>query len=231
MKEIILALDVEDRAQAKELVKNVGPHLKWVKIGMQLYYKEGPAVVKEMKDAGLNVFLDLKLHDIPNTVRSALMSLLSLEVDMTNVHCMGGAKMLYEAAQAVKDSPCQLIGVTQLTSSSEEQVQKELGLGISLEESVKSLATLAKLNGLTGVVCSAFEASVVKHELGADFTCVCPGIRFDSDDKNDQVRVATPDFAVRNGADYLVMGRSIHRDEDPAGRLEEAMELVAGVRQ
>lgn len=231
MKEVILALDVPSREEAKKLVKAAGPQLNWVKIGMQLYYKEGPAIVKEMKDLGVKVFLDLKLHDIPNTVRSALLSLLSLEVDMTNVHCMGGAKMLWEAGQAVEGSNCQLIGVTQLTSSSEEQIKNELGLRISLEESVKSLATLAKMNGLTGVVCSAFEASVVKHELGQEFSCVCPGIRFDSDDKNDQVRVATPDFAVRNGADYLVMGRSIHKASDPKAKLEEALELIAGVRQ
>lgn len=231
MKEIVLALDVPDKKSALELVAKFKGELNWVKVGMQLFYKEGPAIVQALKQEGLKVFLDLKLHDIPNTVSSALKSLDSLEVDMVNVHCMGGAKMLWAASEALKDSKCMLIGVTQLTSSSEEQVQRELQLSVSLEESVKSLATLAKLNGLKGVVCSAFEASVVKHELGSDFVCVCPGIRFKDDSIDDQARVASPDFAVRNGADFLVMGRSIYKSEDPLAKFREAKALVEGVSQ
>ena len=162
----------------------------------------------------MKIFLDLKLHDIPNTVASALASLMDLGVDMTNVHCLGGKKMMM-AAKEVSRERLSLIGVTQLTSSSEEQLKEEMSLDISLEESVISLASLAKESGLNGVVCSSFEAKNIKEKLGTNFQTVCPGIRFEEDSKDDQVRVATPSYAREQGVDFAVIGRSITKSENP----------------
>lgn len=225
MGEVIVALDVENRRKAEKAIGQLGSELKWVKVGMQLYYKEGPDVVKSIKDSGLKVFLDLKLHDIPNTVSLAMKSLVGLGVDMTNLHCLGGSRMMREAKEMVGES-LSLIGVTQLTSSSEEQIKEEMKLQCSLEDSVESLAGLAKQAGLNGVVCSAFEAANVKEKLGSSFTTVCPGIRFKEDDPGDQIRVATPDFAAQNGVDYLVMGRSILKSSNPKASLERAYQLL-----
>ena len=192
----------------------------YVKIGMELFYGEGPDIVREIKKMGYRVFLDLKLHDIPNTVKKAMANLARLGVDMTNVHAAGTIEMMKAAKEGLiegaegREVPM-LIAVTQLTSTSEERMQKDLLIPHKIEDVVVKYAQNAKEAGLDGVVCSPLEAEIVKNACGKEFKTVTPGIRYADGDKGDQARVTTPQKAREIGTDYIVVGRPITANEDP----------------
>lgn len=211
---VIIALDFENKEKTLEFLKEFNEPL-YVKVGMELFYSEGPAIIKEIKDLGHKIFLDLKLHDIPNTVKSAMKCLARLGVDMVNVHAAGGIKMMSEALHAfagLENRPL-VIAVTQLTSTSKEAMNVEQGIPGEVIDSVLRYAKNAKEAGLDGVVCSPLEVEMIKHELGKEFLTVTPGIRLKST-ADDQVRVTTPADARRIGSDYIVVGRPITRSED-----------------
>lgn len=217
----IIALDVSTKEELFQLLEHLPQEALNVKVGMELYYQQGPNVLKELKERGHAVFLDIKLHDIPTTVRKAMAGLATLGVDMVNMHAAGGKEMMEEALKGLEEGAPQgkkrplLIAVTQLTSTSEEMVREEQGLNLSLEESVLHYAELANDAGADGVVCSAFEAEKIKQRTHKDFLCVTPGIRLKGDAANDQKRVASPDTAKQIGASHIVVGRSITQASDP----------------
>ena len=186
----------------------------YVKIGMELYYAEGPEIVRYVKSLGHSVFLDLKLHDIPNTVKSAMHVLSNLGVDMTNVHAAGGVEMMKAAREGLGQGP-KLIAVTQLTSTSDEQMKADQNIQTSLVDSVLHYAKKAEEAGLDGVVCSGHEVRSIK-QLCPEILCLTPGIRPSSETKDDQRRVMTPAEAVQAGSDYLVVGRPITKADSPA---------------
>lgn len=216
---IIVALDFPDEASTMKLVNRINPELCRLKVGKELFTRCGPDLVRKLVNKGYDVFLDLKYHDIPNTVANACKAAADLGVWMMNVHALGGPAMLAAARNALSDSDApMLIAVTVLTSSSEEDL-KAVGINMATEEMVKRLASLAKQQGLDGVVCSAREASELKSSLGHDFILVTPGIRLPTDDAGDQKRIVTPADAVRQGSDYLVIGRPITQADDPLQKL------------
>lgn len=191
----------------------------YVKIGMELFYAEGPQIVRKIKEMGYRIFLDLKLHDIPNTVRGAMRSLSGLGVDMVNLHCAGGSEMMKAALEGLTGADGKrplLIGVTQLTSTSQELMESELLIHRPIQEVVCEYAANAKRAGLDGVVCSPLETEAVKGACGADFLTVTPGIRFAGADVQDQKRVTTPAQAKEMGTDFIVVGRPITKDENPS---------------
>lgn len=217
---IIIALDLESLEDVKLLIDRLGDDLKFVKVGMQLYYLAGNEVIKYLNDKGLKVFLDLKLHDIPNTVGNAVSSLLTnCKIDILNVHSLGGKAMMESAVNAVdaieSDRRPKLIAVTQLTSTSQKMICLEQKVDIKLESHVNHLALLAKESGLNGVVCSALEVKQVKSLCGDDFITVTPGIRLDKKNAHDQVRIMAPKEAFNNGADFIVVGREVVKSENP----------------
>ncbi len=190
----------------------------FLKIGMELYYAEGPSIVREIKRRGHCIFLDLKLHDIPNTVRKAMAVLSRLDVDMCNVHAAGTVEMMKAAREGLTREDGTrplLIAVTQLTSTSEERMQQELLIGASMNDTIVKYAQNAREAGLDGVVCSPLEAGMVKEACGAEFVTVTPGIRFADGDKGDQVRITTPARAREIGSDYIVVGRPVTAAADP----------------
>lgn len=217
----IIALDVSSKKEAKNFLKKFEQQSLCLKVGMELYYSEGPQLIQELKAAGHQLFLDLKLHDIPNTVYSAMKVLAKLEVDMVNVHAAGGKEMmkaalsgLEEGTPAGKNRPL-LIAVTQLTSTTEHQMQEEQLIEKKLDTSVTHYAKLAEEAGLDGVVCSAFEVQKIQEATNKSFLCVTPGIRPEGDRAGDQKRVATPEFAHKAGASHIVVGRPITKTMDP----------------
>lgn len=216
-KDVIIACDFEDGRRCLDFLEEFPEEKPYLKIGMELFYSEGPAFIKEMKAKGFSIFLDLKLHDIPNTVEQAMKRLAQLGVDMVNVHAQGGLKMMERAKRGLDhvESPPLLIAVTQLTSTSQEMFHDELQMEGNIEDSVSHLAQLAKKAGLHGVVCSPWEAKKVHELCGNDFLTVTPGIRFASDSKNDQKRVTTPKQARECTSDFIVVGRSITKAENP----------------
>jgi orotidine-5'-phosphate decarboxylase len=216
---LICALDFSSRFEVDNFLKKVGSDLSWVKVGMELFYKEGSDIVRSLKDQGYKVFLDLKLHDIPNTVEKATKNLLALDVDMLNFHAAGGSKML-ERVAALQSKKTLLIAVTQLTSTNEAQMHEEQGITSSLQDSVLRYASISVAAGMNGVVCSAHEARWIKEKLPTCIT-VCPGVRMLSAATHDQARVMSPGQAIANGADYIVMGRNITEAKDPALVLAE----------
>jgi orotidine-5'-phosphate decarboxylase len=199
-----------------------------VKVGMELFYREGPAVIEKLKARSHPIFLDLKLHDIPNTVRQAMQNIAKLEVDMVNVHASGGSEMIQWAKDGlINGNPnyaTKLIAVTILTSIDEVMMNKELLWQGAVREKVVYLANLARSNGADGVVCSVHEALQVKEVCGEDFLTVTPGIRLASSMTHDQKRIATPGFAKENGVDILVIGRSITKAENPKAAYQIAVE-------
>jgi orotidine-5'-phosphate decarboxylase len=216
MRDVIIACDFKNQDDLFEFLKPFDGLNPFLKIGMEIFYKEGPQLVKKLKDMGCKIFLDLKLHDIPNTVEKAMKNIAQLGVEITNVHAAGGIKMM-EAARRGLDSVeegknTKLIAVTQLTSISQEALENELMINHPLNEVVKQYALNAKTAGLDGVVCSALEAPIIKE---LDLISVTPGIRFADDSVNDQKRVATPAYAKELGSTYIVVGRSITAAEDP----------------
>ncbi len=220
-KRIIVALDYPAAAPALALAARLDPALCRVKVGKELYVAAGPAVVEQLQQRGLEVFLDLKFHDIPNTVAGACRAAAGLGVWMLNVHASGGLAMMRAAREAVARlaRPPLLIGVTVLTSLSDADLAA-IGYAGSAAANVERLARLAADAGLDGVVCSAEEAALLRHAIGANFVTVTPGIRLPGDAKGDQSRVVTPEDAVRRGAHYLVIGRPVTQAADPAATLE-----------
>jgi orotidine-5'-phosphate decarboxylase len=218
---LIVALDFSSIEEVKRFLQPFQGEPLFVKVGMELYYQEGPAIISYLKEQGHQIFLDLKLHDIPNTVKQAMKGLARLGVDLINVHAAGGVKMMEAAlegleagTEAGKERPL-CIAVTQLTSTNEQMLHDELLIERSLEETVLHYASLAQKSGLDGVVCSAKEVPLIRERLGEAFLTVTPGIRFSADEKNDQVRVVTPYEAKQLGASAIVIGRSITKAADP----------------
>ena len=219
-KDVIIALDFDSREKTLAFLDRfAGEERKpFVKIGMELYYAEGPSIVREIKARGHKIFLDLKLHDIPNTVKKAMAVLSGLDVDMTNLHA-AGTKAMMEAALEGLTRPDGtrplLIAVTQLTSTSQERMEEDLLIEKPLDQVVMHYAKCAADAGLAGVVCSPLEAGKVHETCGAGFLTVTPGIRFAGGDAGDQKRIMTPEMAGKSGCDYIVVGRPITRAEDP----------------
>lgn len=229
-RDVIVACDfksAEDTYAFLDLFKEEKP---FVKIGMELFYAEGPAIVREIKSRGHKIFLDLKLHDIPNTVKKAMASLSKLDVDMCNVHASGTVDMMKAAIEGLTREDGTrplLIAVTQLTSTSEERMQKELLINASINDTIVKYAENAKTAGLDGVVCSPLEAGMVKDACGKDFVTVTPGVRFAGGDVGDQVRVTTPARAKEIGTDYIVVGRPITAAENPVEAYRQCMKEFA----
>ena len=216
-KDVIIACDFSSKEELYAFLEKLGDQKPYLKVGMELYYKEGAPMVRELKAKGFKIFLDLKLHDIPNTVYKAMRNLGELGVDITNVHAAGGIKMMAAALKGLREGAGEgampkLIAVTQLTSTDAETLKNELLIGESLENTVKHYALNAKTAGLDGVVCSPLEASIIK-KLG--LISVTPGIRLAGDSVDDQKRVTTPAKAREMGSTYIVVGRSITGAEDP----------------
>lgn len=218
----IIALDFSSKEEVTDfLTKFPTTEALYVKVGMELFYQEGPEIVKSLKAAGHSVFLDLKLHDIPNTVEHAMKGLAKLGVDMTNVHAAGGVQMMAAAKRGLEAGKPEgnptpvLIAVTQLTSTSEAEMQQDQLINASLEESVQHYAKCAETAGLDGVVCSALEVEAIKKKTSSDFVCLTPGIRPSGSAVGDQKRVMTPAQAAAIGSTYIVVGRPITQAEDP----------------
>ncbi|CYU75958.1 orotidine-5'-phosphate decarboxylase [Streptococcus suis] len=211
----IIALDFAGKEEVQSFLEQFQPDEKlYVKVGMELYYAEGPGIINYLKGCGHSIFLDLKLHDIPNTVESAMKVLAKLGVDMTNVHAAGGVEMMRAARRGLgKDAV--LIAVTQLTSTSEEQMRTDQNIQTSLQEAVVHYAQRAQEAGLDGVVCSAHEVALIKDATSSDFVCLTPGIRPTGGEVGDQKRVMTPADAARIGSDYIVVGRPITKSAQP----------------
>ena len=211
---IIIALDFANKEEVTTFLKHFNDEKLFLKVGMELFYKEGAPMIKELKAQGHQIFLDLKCHDIPNTVAKAMQQLKNLDVDLVNVHAAGGSEMMQAAKKAFGTSG-KMIAVTQLTSINEAMLVEEQLIEKGLVASVKNYAQLSQKSGLDGVVCSAHEAKMIKELCGPQFITVCPGIRLPQDALGDQKRVMTPAKAKENGADYIVVGRSITQAENP----------------
>ena len=221
-RDVIIACDFKDKADTLAFLDQIQAEKPFVKIGMELFYGEGPDIVRAIKDRGHKIFLDLKLHDIPNTVHKAMKNLARLGVDMTNVHAAGTIDMM-RAAQEGLGADALLIAVTQLTSTTEERMQRELLINAPIADTVAHYARNAKEAGLRGVVCSPLEASLVKEACGRDFITVTPGIRFADSAVGDQKRIMTPEKAGKSGCDYIVVGRPITQAADPVAAYRRAM--------
>ena len=217
-KDVIIACDFKNKEETLKFLDLFQEDKLFLKIGMELFYAEGPDIVREIKRRGHKIFLDLKLHDIPNTVEKAMKSLSALDIDMCNVHAAGTIDMMKAGLKGLtKEDGTRpiLIAVTQLTSTSEERMQKELLINESIDEVVIKYASNTKEAGLDGVVCSPLEASKVKENCGKEFLCITPGVRFETDDVGDQVRITTPKKAKEIGSDYIVVGRPITKSDNP----------------
>lgn len=222
-KDVIIACDFPSKEATLAFLDKFTGKKPYVKIGMELFYSEGPAIVREIKERGHRIFLDLKLHDIPNTVEKAMAALSKLDVDMCNLHAAGTKDMMEAAIRGLTredGSRPLLIAVTQLTSTSQERMQKELLIPEELDKVVIKYAQNAKAAGLDGVVCSPLESGKIHETCGTDFLTVTPGVRFADGDKGDQVRVTTPEKAKEIGSDYIVVGRPITKAEDPVAAYE-----------
>lgn len=217
-KDVIIACDFSNKEKTFEFLDKFKDKKPFVKIGMELFYAEGPSIVREIKKRGHKIFLDLKLHDIPNTVKKSMAVLSQLDVDMTNLHAAGTIDMMKAAVEGLTREDGTrpiLIAVTQLTSTSEERMQNELLINATINDTIKKYAQNAEIAGLDGVVCSPLEASLVKDACGKEFLTVTPGVRFADGDVGDQVRVTTPEKAKEIGSDYIVVGRPITAAENP----------------
>lgn len=224
---IILALDVSSAEYAVGLVETFGEHIGIFKVGLELFTSAGPDVVKAINERGKKVFLDLKLHDIPNTVEHAALAAARLGVHMFNIHASSGLETMRRCREAVEELCVKeglhrpkILGVTVLTSLAPETLKDEFGIQHSLKTHVRNLSALAQRAGLDGVIASGHEVSLIKKHCGADFLIVSPGIRPSWSPPDDQKRTMTPRQAVREGADYLVMGRSILKHSEPLRALE-----------
>ena len=210
---IIIALDTQDRNELNTLLDNLS-EATFFKVGMEAFYTFGVDLLKELKKREKKIFLDLKLHDIPNTVAKSLKSLCQHDIDMINIHATGGMEMM-KKARSIVPHHIKLIAVTALTSHSQSDLKNDFGINTELPKIVDTLAALTKDAGVDGVVCSAHEVGNIKELCGSDFITVTPGIRLAGDDQQDQKRVMTPKDAFKAGSDYLVMGRSITQAQNP----------------
>ena len=230
-KDVIIACDFSSREETMAFLEQFTEEKPFVKIGMELFYATGLDMVREIKARGHKVFLDLKLHDIPNTVRKAMKNLALAGADMCNVHAAGTKAMMQaglEGLQEGSNSKPILIAVTQLTSTSEEVMRDELMIQGSMEEVVQSYAANAKEAGLNGVVCSPLEAGLVHEKCGKDFLTVTPGVRLAGDSADDQKRITTPKKAAELGSDYIVVGRSITKATDPVAAYKRCVAEFLG---
>ena len=230
-KDVIIACDFASAEETFQFLDHFTEEKPYVKIGMELYYAEGPAIVKEIKRRGHKIFLDLKLHDIPNTVKKAMSVLRELDVDMTNLHAAGTIAMMEAAVEGLTrpdGTRPLLIAVTQLTSPDQERMTNDLLINEPLEKVVMHYAENAKKAGLDGVVCSPLESAAVHTTCGSEFLTVTPGVRFADGDKGDQVRVTTPAKAKEIGSDYIVVGRPITQAEDPVAAYRRCMAEFVG---
>ena len=226
-KAVIIACDFKDREETLNFLNKFEDEKLYLKIGMELFYSEGPEIVREIKKRGHKIFLDLKLHDIPNTVEKAMKSLANLDVDMTNVHASGTIKMMEAGLRGLtKEDGTRplLIAVTQLTSTSQEVMEQDLLIKENIEDVVMHYAENSKKAGLDGVVCSPLEVQAVKRKCGKEFLTITPGIRFSTDSKDDQSRITTPAKAKELGSDYIVVGRSITKAENPQEAYRKCVE-------
>ena len=230
-KDVIIACDFSSKEETLAFLDKVSGKKPYVKIGMELFYAEGPEIVREIKARGHQIFLDLKLHDIPNTVKKSMSVLSRLDVDMVNLHAAGTRAMMEAALEGVTrpdGSRPLVIAVTQLTSTSQERMQEELLISAPIDETVMHYAANAEKAGLDGVVCSPMEAGKVHETCGKQFLTVTPGIRFADGDKGDQVRVTTPAQAKEIGSDYIVVGRPITAAADPVAAYERCVAEFVG---
>lgn len=225
-KDVIVACDFSSKEQVMSFLDKFEGRKPFVKIGMELFYAEGPQIVREIKARGHKIFLDLKLHDIPNTVKKAMAVLSGLDVDMTNLHASGTKRMMEAAIEGLTrpdgTRPI-LIAVTQLTSTDQQAMEEDLLINHPIDKVVMHYAQNAKCAGLDGVVCSPLEAGKVHEVCGKDFITVTPGVRFADGDKGDQKRVMTPAEAKKIGSDYIVVGRPITAAEDPVAAYERCI--------
>lgn len=232
-KDVIIACDFPGRKEVFEFLDKFTDEKPFVKIGMELFYAEGPQIVRDIKARGHKIFLDLKLHDIPNTVKKAMAVLSNLDVDMVNVHASGTCAMMSAALEGLTrpdGTRPLIIAVTQLTSTSEERLHGDLLISESMENTVMHYAKNAKDSGLDGVVCSPLEAAKVHSVCGDGFITVTPGVRFADGDKGDQVRVTTPEGAKKLGSDYIVVGRPVTQSDDPVKAYKRCVkEFVGGM--
>lgn len=233
MNKPIIALDFPNEEKVLKFLDQFNEQL-FVKVGMELFYQEGPVIVQKIKERGHSIFLDLKLHDIPNTVNQAMKGLAKLGVDLVNVHAAGGKIMMENAIEGLeagtkegKKRPS-IIAVTQLTSTTEQQMQMEQKISLSLIESVLHYAELSKEAGLDGVVCSVHEAGLIRNNCGEKFLRVTPGIRLSGGETHDQKRVATPDYARKNGSSFIVVGRAITAARNPQEAYKNVCTLWGG---
>ena len=225
-KDVIIACDFSSKKACMDFLDKFTGKKPFVKIGMELFYAEGPQIVREIKERGHKIFLDLKLHDIPNTVKKSMSVLRNLDVDMTNLHAAGTGAMMEGALEGLTREDGTrpiLIAVTQLTSTSEERMKNELLINEPIDKVVMHYAKNAKDSGLDGVVCSPLEAGKVHDLCGKEFLTITPGVRFADGDIGDQVRVMTPAEAKKIGSDYIVVGRPITAAEDPVAAYERCV--------
>ena len=229
--DVIIALDFSSKDEVYGFLDKFKDKKPFVKIGMELFYSEGPEIVREIKRRGHKIFLDLKLHDIPNTVKSAMRVLSGLNVDICNLHAAGGSEMMKAAVEGLTradGSRPLLIAVTQLTSTDSRMLKDELLISEDMEKTIMSYALNAKTSGLDGVVCSPLEADKVHSVCGKEFITVTPGVRFADGEKGDQKRVTTPAEARKIGSDYIVVGRPITRAENPVQAYERCVKEFLG---
>ena len=230
-RDVIIACDFASAAQTLDFLSAFGAERPYLKVGMELFYAEGPQIVRALKARGHRIFLDLKLHDIPNTVKKSMAVLASLGADMVNLHAAGTREMMAAAREGLTradGSRPLLLAVTQLTSTSEQRMRKELLIDRPINEVIVRYAENAKAAGLDGVVCSPLEAGLVKAACGAGFLTVTPGIRFADGEAGDQVRVTTPARAREIGTDFIVVGRPITAAADPAAAYRSCLKEFAG---
>ena len=230
-RDVIIACDFSSAAETYAFLDKFQDEKPFVKIGMELFYAEGPAIVREIKRRGHRIFLDLKLHDIPNTVKKSMSVLSRLDVDMCNLHAAGTIEMMKAALEGLTrpdGTRPLLIAVTQLTSTSEERMRNDLLINHNINDVVVHYAKNAKVAGLDGVVCSPLEAGIVKEACGAEFMTVTPGIRFADGEVGDQVRITTPEKAREIGSDYIVVGRPITAAEDPVAAYQRCVREFCG---
>jgi len=218
----IIALDLPDRNAVEEFLTHFPEEEKlFLKVGMEIFYKEGPQIVRDLRAKGHSIFLDLKLHDIPNTVQNAMKNIAALDVEITNLHAAGGIRMMKAAKQGLIEgtpagkTPPILLAVTQLTSTSQEEMQNEQNIQTTVEQSVLNYAKCTEASGLEGVVCSALEAGKIREATNENFVRLTPGIRPAGVDKGDQTRVVTPKDARELGSTYIVVGRPVTKAENP----------------
>ena len=229
--DVIIACDFASAEETLRFLDRFGPERPFVKIGVELYYAAGPDIVRQIKARGPKIFLDLKLHDIPNTVRRAMAVLSNLDVDLVNLHAAGTAEMMKAALEGLTrpdGTRPLLIAVTQLTSTNQEALEQELLIEKPIDEVVMSYAENAKKAGLDGVVCSPLEAEKVHARCGESFLTVTPGVRFADGDRGDQKRVMTPEQAKEIGSDYIVVGRPITQAQDPVAAYERCCREFIG---